>query len=79
MDNVGRPQVHPNYGFYRQLAVFAECEYFASYPAPVKSHPAYSGWVRRKKREMNRYLGRVGNVVEVDLGGGNMLSMTESV
>ncbi|KLO18102.1 hypothetical protein SCHPADRAFT_867237 [Schizopora paradoxa] len=72
-----RPQVHPNYGFYRQLAVFAECDYFAAYPASVRTHPAYNAWVRRKKRDVSRYLSRVGNVVEIDLGGGNVLSMTD--
>lgn len=75
---LGRPQAHPNFGFRRQLAVFAECRYFADYTSPVKTHPAYTAWLRRRKREASRYLSRVDNIIEIKIGSENVaLSMTE--
>ncbi|KAH8106442.1 hypothetical protein DFH11DRAFT_1238621 [Phellopilus nigrolimitatus] len=62
-----RPQVHPNYGFRRQLTIFAVCDYFTDFPAPVSYHPAHTAWMRKRKREAGRYLTRVGDVVEIKL------------
>ena len=75
---IGRPQAHPNFGFRRQLAVFAECRYFDDFKGPVKSHPAYLAWLRRRKRDASRYLSRVDNIIEVKIGDNSVaLSMTE--
>ncbi|KIM38743.1 hypothetical protein M413DRAFT_51531, partial [Hebeloma cylindrosporum] len=34
-----RPQIHPNYGFIKQLDAFAKCDY-----EPCPSHPTYRSW-----------------------------------
>lgn len=74
----GRPQAHPNFGFRRQLAVFADCRFFADYTGSVKTHPAYTAWLRRRKREAARYLSRVDNIIEIKIGNEDVaLSMTE--
>lgn len=74
----GRPQAHPNFGFRRQLAVYADCRYFADYTGSVKTHPAYTAWLRRRKREAARYLSRVDNIIEIKIGSEDVaLSMTE--
>ncbi|TRM68074.1 hypothetical protein BD626DRAFT_480698 [Schizophyllum amplum] len=49
-----RPRVRPNYGFLRQLDVFAECNY-----APSPENPAYLSWKRRHKQEMTAFLNKI--------------------
>ncbi|OCB87172.1 phosphatases II [Sanghuangporus baumii] len=63
----GRPRVHPNYGFRRQLQIFGDCGYFADYHAPIRTHPAYASWQRKKKREIIKYLSRLEDIVEIKL------------
>ncbi|KAF9780038.1 protein-tyrosine phosphatase-like protein [Thelephora terrestris] len=46
-----RPQVHPNYGFLKQLHAFAACNYK---PAPCNS--AYRTWKRRQAQDVNHFL-----------------------
>ncbi|KAL5527960.1 hypothetical protein ACEPAG_6761 [Sanghuangporus baumii] len=60
-----RPRVHPNYGFRRQLQIFGECGCFADYHAPIRTHPAYASWQRKKKREITKYLSRLEDIVEI--------------
>ncbi|EJD01747.1 phosphatases II, partial [Fomitiporia mediterranea MF3/22] len=62
-----RPRVHPNYGFRRQLQIFGECGYFKNYPAPVQTHPAFTAWQRKKRREVCRYLSRIEDAIEIKL------------
>jgi len=42
LEHLGRPQIHPNYGFIKQLDTFAKCNY-----EPSPSHPTYRSWKRR--------------------------------
>ena len=51
MNLSGRPQIFPNYGFVKQLHVFAACNY-----APAPSHPAYRSWKRRQKQDVTQFL-----------------------
>jgi dual specificity phosphatase 12 len=46
-----RPQIHPNYGFLKQLHTFAACNYN---PTPLNS--AYRTWKRRQAQDVNRFL-----------------------
>ncbi|KAF9651237.1 DSPc-domain-containing protein [Thelephora ganbajun] len=46
-----RPQIHPNYGFLKQLHTFAACNYN---PAPCDS--AYRTWKRRQAQDVNHFL-----------------------
>ncbi|KAL5507689.1 hypothetical protein ACEPAH_5307 [Sanghuangporus vaninii] len=62
-----RPRVHPNYGFRRQLQIFGDCGYFADYHAPIRTHPAFISWQRKKKREIIKYLSRLEDIVEIKL------------
>ena len=79
--DTGRPQVHPNYGFRRQLQIFGECGYFTDYSGPIRTHPVYTTWQRKKKREVAKYLGRLENIVEIKLDDEKELgvSFTECV
>ena len=49
-----RPRIRPNYGFLRQLDVFADCDY-----APSPEVPAYLSWKRRHKQEMTAFLSKI--------------------
>ncbi|KZV64069.1 phosphatases II [Peniophora sp. CONT] len=46
-----RPQIFPNYGFVKQLHVFAACNY-----APSATHPAYRSWKRRQRQDVTQFL-----------------------
>ncbi|THH10128.1 hypothetical protein EW145_g1543 [Phellinidium pouzarii] len=75
-----RPLAHPNYGFRRQLAIFADCDYFEDYRGPVRSHPAHACWLRKRDREAKRFLARLDDVVEVKIdskGDDGTLSITD--
>ena len=48
---IGRPQIHPNYGFLRQLYTFAACNY-----DPTPRDPAYRTWKRRQAQDVNHFL-----------------------
>ena len=58
--NIARPQVHLNYGFIKQLDVFAKCEY-----QPSVSHPAYLTWKRRHVQDATRYLNYMADTVSI--------------
>jgi len=49
-----RPQAHPNYGFIKQLDIFAKCGYELS-----PSHPQYRSWKRRHVQDVNNYLNHI--------------------
>ncbi|KNZ72586.1 Tyrosine-protein phosphatase yvh1 [Termitomyces sp. J132] len=49
-----RPEIHPNYGFIKQLEAFAECQY-----DPCPTNPAYCRWKRHHKRNVTQYLNQM--------------------
>ncbi|RDB20040.1 hypothetical protein Hypma_013100 [Hypsizygus marmoreus] len=49
-----RSQVHPNYGFIKQLETFAECRY-----NPSSTNPVYIKWKRQQERNVTQYLNRM--------------------
>ncbi|KAJ6606140.1 protein-tyrosine phosphatase-like protein [Mycena vulgaris] len=49
-----RPRVQPNYGFVKQLEVFADCGY-----NPTASHPAYMSWKRKQKQDVTNFLNQL--------------------
>jgi len=55
-----RPQVHPNYGFIKQLDVFEKCGY-----EPSSSHPQYRSWKRRHVQDVNNYLNHIVDTVAI--------------
>ena len=57
---VGRPQVHPNYGFRRQLQVFADCCY-----KPSCTNAEYIAWKRCQTREATKYVNLISDTVPV--------------
>lgn len=57
---VGRPQVHPNYGFIKQLDVFEKCGY-----EPSSLHPQYRSWKRRHVQDVNNYLNHLVDTVAI--------------
>jgi dual specificity phosphatase 12 len=66
--HIGRPQVCPNYGFVRQLQVFAACGSFLSangQPQPPSTYPAYVSWLRRQASDVRRYLSKLEDTVPI--------------
>ncbi|TFK23533.1 phosphatases II [Coprinopsis marcescibilis] len=55
-----RPQVHPNYGFIKQLESFEKCKYG---PTPV--HPAYRSWKRKHVQDVTCYLNRLEDIAAI--------------
>ncbi|KAI6101715.1 hypothetical protein EV401DRAFT_788051 [Pisolithus croceorrhizus] len=55
-----RPQVHPNYGFRKQLQAFADCRF-----NPSCTNAEYIAWKRRQKREATKYLNLVTDTIPV--------------
>ncbi|KIJ69673.1 hypothetical protein HYDPIDRAFT_104261 [Hydnomerulius pinastri MD-312] len=55
-----RPQVHPNYGFMKQLHAFAECRY-----KPSCTNSEYIAWKRRQKRDVTKYLNLITDAIPV--------------
>ncbi|TFK33194.1 protein-tyrosine phosphatase-like protein [Crucibulum laeve] len=55
-----RPQVHPNYGFIKQLSTFAKCDY-----QPCLSHPAYRSWKRIQKQDVTNFLNKIVDTVSI--------------
>ncbi|KAF9522112.1 protein-tyrosine phosphatase-like protein [Crepidotus variabilis] len=55
-----RPQVHPNYGFVKQLDVFANCSY-----EPSHHHPLYRSWKRRHLQDATSYLNYIHDTSEL--------------
>lgn len=49
-----RPQVHPNYGFFKQLQIYVKCQY--------NPKPTDRSWKRRYTQDVTRYLGYVDDV-----------------
>ncbi|KAF5369718.1 hypothetical protein D9615_010155 [Tricholomella constricta] len=49
-----RPQVHPNYGFIKQLETFADCQY-----NPSPANPVYCKWKRQQKRNVTQFLNQM--------------------
>ncbi|KAF8839313.1 phosphatases II [Paxillus ammoniavirescens] len=55
-----RPQVHPNYGFMKQLHAFADCRY-----KPSCTNSEYIAWKRRQKRDVTKYLNWIADSIPV--------------
>ncbi|KAG1738593.1 protein-tyrosine phosphatase-like protein [Suillus paluster] len=55
-----RPEIHPNYGFMKQLITFSECRY-----KPSRTNGEYIAWKRRQKREVSKYLDLIADTVPV--------------
>ncbi|KAG2357210.1 protein-tyrosine phosphatase-like protein [Suillus spraguei] len=55
-----RPQIHPNYGFMKQLIAFGECRY-----KPSCTNSEYIAWKRRQNREVSKYLNLIADTVPV--------------
>ncbi|KAG6373905.1 protein-tyrosine phosphatase-like protein [Boletus reticuloceps] len=55
-----RPEIHPNYGFVRQLHAFAKCRY-----RPSWTNSEYIAWKRRQKREVTKYLNLLTDCIPV--------------
>ncbi|KAF9477830.1 phosphatases II [Pholiota conissans] len=55
-----RPQVHPNYGFIKQLEVFAKCNF-----EPFPAHPQYRSWMRRHRQDVTQYLNHMADIVDI--------------
>lgn len=56
----GRPEIHPNYGFMKQLHAFLHCRYRPSY-----TNSEYIAWKRRQKREVTKYLNLLTDCIPV--------------
>ena len=56
----GRPEIHPNYGFVKQLHAFLQCRY-----RPSCSNGEYIAWKRRQKREVQKYLNLLTDCIPV--------------
>lgn len=57
---VGRPKIHPNYGFMKQLIAFGECRY-----KPSCTSGEYITWKRRQRREVTKYLNLIADTVPI--------------
>ncbi|KAH7910329.1 protein-tyrosine phosphatase-like protein [Hygrophoropsis aurantiaca] len=55
-----RPQVHPNFGFTKQLQTFAECRY-----KPTCTNSEYIAWKRRQKHVVTKYLNTLNDIIPV--------------
>ncbi|KAI5987750.1 hypothetical protein F5J12DRAFT_553926 [Pisolithus orientalis] len=55
-----RPQVHPNYGFRKQLQAFADCRF-----NPSCTNAEYIAWKRRQKRDATKYINLVTDTIPV--------------
>lgn len=55
-----RPQVHPNYGFIKQLDAFARCAF-----EPHHRHPAYRSWKRFSMQDVTHYLNRMEDIATI--------------
>lgn len=55
-----RPQIHPNYGFIKQLEVFADCNY-----EPSPSQLAYTKWKRHQRRNVTQFLNSMIDTTEI--------------
>ncbi|KNZ72598.1 putative rhodanese domain-containing dual specificity protein phosphatase [Termitomyces sp. J132] len=49
-----RPEVHPNYGFIKQLEIFAECQY-----DPSPTHPTYCRWKQEQEQNITKHLNQI--------------------
>jgi dual specificity phosphatase 12 len=56
----GRREVHPNYGFVKQLDVFADCHY-----DPSPSHVAYTKWKRHQRQNVTQFLNSMFDTTEI--------------
>lgn len=79
--HIGRPQAQPNYGFMKQLYIWAEANYGSlrhifiesqgssqSNGSPrLTSHLSYLSWLKRRKREVKSLLTRVEDTCEVEV------------
>ncbi|CAA7259408.1 unnamed protein product [Cyclocybe aegerita] len=55
-----RHQIHPNYGFIKQLDVFVQCEF-----DPSPSHPKYRSWKRRHQQDVTYFLNHMSDTISI--------------
>ncbi|KAH0840359.1 protein-tyrosine phosphatase-like protein [Lanmaoa asiatica] len=55
-----RPEIHPNYGFMKQLHAFLQCRH-----RPSCTNIEYIAWKRRQKREVTKYLNLLTDCIPV--------------
>ncbi|KAF8555573.1 phosphatases II [Imleria badia] len=55
-----RPEIHPNYGFVKQLHAFSQCRH-----RPSCTNSEYIAWKRRQKREVTKYLNLLTDCIPV--------------
>ncbi|KDR84422.1 hypothetical protein GALMADRAFT_237283 [Galerina marginata CBS 339.88] len=55
-----RPQVHPNYGFIKQLHTFEKCNFEA-----FANNPLYRSWKRRHEQDVTYFLNHMSDTVSV--------------
>lgn len=55
-----RGQVHPNYGFIKQLETFAECKY-----EPSTANPVYRKWRRQQQRNVTQFLNQLNDTTSI--------------
>jgi len=55
-----RPQIHPNYGFMKQLQAFATCDY-----DPSPTNCAYRAWKRRRMQDVTHFLNAMSDTTAI--------------
>ncbi|KAF5364171.1 hypothetical protein D9756_000122 [Leucocoprinus leucothites] len=56
----GRPHVHPNYGFIKQLDTYAKCQF-----EPCSSNPVYRSWKKRQGQDVTSFLNSLVDTVSI--------------
>ncbi len=55
-----RPQIHPNYGFLKQLDVWAECAYVLS-----PTNTVYTSWKQKQNKTITGFLNYVHDTIPI--------------
>ncbi|KAF9449058.1 DSPc-domain-containing protein [Macrolepiota fuliginosa MF-IS2] len=55
-----RPQVHPNYGFIKQLDTYVKCQF-----EPCSSNPVYRSWKKRQEQDVTNFLNQLVDTVSI--------------
>ncbi|KAJ3574685.1 hypothetical protein NP233_g1586 [Leucocoprinus birnbaumii] len=55
-----RPQVHPNYGFIKQLDTYAKCQF-----EPCSTNPVYRSWKKRQGQDVTAFLNSLVDTVSI--------------
>lgn len=57
---LGRPQVHPNYGFIKQLDTYAKCQF-----EPCKTNPVYRSWKKKQRQDVTSFLNQLVDTISI--------------